>query len=56
MDTYYLDSSSLIKRYVVETGSAWVKDLSDLSAGNILLTSRTERLSRPEAPSPVAAA
>ena len=40
MVTYYLDSSSLIKRYVVETGSAWVKDLSDLSAENILLTSR----------------
>ena len=40
MATYYLDSSSLIKRYVVEIGSAWVKDLSDLLPGNILLTSR----------------
>jgi predicted nucleic acid-binding protein len=31
---YFLDSSALAKRYVAEPGSAWVKALTDASAGN----------------------
>jgi hypothetical protein len=27
MSAFYLDSSALVKRYVTETGSAWVRDL-----------------------------
>ena len=54
MATYYLDSSSLIKRYVVKIGSAWVKDLSDLSQ-NVLLTfaangCRNSKCPRPSPP------
>ena len=29
MPDYYLDSSALVKRYISETGSAWVSDLFD---------------------------
>ncbi len=36
MTTYYVDSSALVKRYVVETGSAWVQTLCDPSAGHVL--------------------
>ena len=31
MTDYYLDSSALVKRYVVEPGSAWVSSLFDFS-------------------------
>lgn len=31
MTTYYLDSSALVKRYVDETGSAWIRRLYDQS-------------------------
>lgn len=34
MADYFLDTSSLAKRYVAEVGSAWVMGLSDLAAGN----------------------
>ncbi|MEK9137900.1 MAG: type II toxin-antitoxin system VapC family toxin, partial [Bacteroidota bacterium] len=29
MADYYMDSSALVKRYISETGSAWVSDLFD---------------------------
>ena len=34
MAAYYLDSSALAKRYVAETGSAWVTDLMNPLTGN----------------------
>ncbi len=34
MSAYFFDTSALVKRYVNETGSAWVDDLTDLAAGN----------------------
>jgi uncharacterized protein len=30
----FLDSSALVKRYVTEVGSAWVRSVSDSAAGN----------------------
>lgn len=37
---YYLDTSALIKRYVAETGSTWIRTLADPTAPNLLLTAR----------------
>jgi uncharacterized protein len=34
---FFLDSSALTKRYVAETGTAWVDDLTDPSSGNIIV-------------------
>jgi hypothetical protein len=34
MTTFYADSSALVKRYVIETGSAWLQTLVDLPAGH----------------------
>ncbi len=36
MTTYYADSSALVKRYVTEMGSAWVKTLCDPAAGHVI--------------------
>lgn len=36
MTTYYADSSVLVKRYVNETGSAWVRALCEPSAGHVI--------------------
>ena len=36
MASYYLESTALVKRYVVETGTAWVRGLSAPTAGNAL--------------------
>ncbi len=38
MPAYYLDSSALVKRYVTETGSAWVCNLCD-DASNAVFVS-----------------
>jgi len=39
---FFLDSSALVKRYVVETGSAWARGVADATAGNrIYVTSIT---------------
>jgi predicted nucleic acid-binding protein len=35
---YYLDSSALVKRYISEAGTLWIKVLTDASAGHLLLT------------------
>lgn len=40
MTTYYLDTSALGKRYVQETGTAWVRALADPAVGHSLLTAR----------------
>jgi predicted nucleic acid-binding protein len=34
---YYLDSSSLVKRYADEWGSSWIRQITDLGAGNSIL-------------------
>lgn len=34
MGAYYCDSSALVKRYANETGSLWVRSLTDPQAGN----------------------
>lgn len=39
MGTYYFDSSGLAKRYVKETGSAWVESVTDLTTGNEIMVS-----------------
>lgn len=38
---YFLDSSAMVKRYVHETGSAWVENLAGDSANEILLANIT---------------
>lgn len=40
MSHYYCDSSALVKRYVIETGTAWVCSLCALSSGHTLYTVR----------------
>jgi predicted nucleic acid-binding protein len=34
MSNYFLDTSALVKRYLVEVGSAWVIRLTESVAGN----------------------
>lgn len=40
VNAYFLDSSALVKRYVPETGSAWVQAISALSTGNLIIMAR----------------
>ncbi len=40
MTVYFLDSSALVKRYVPEIGSAWIRAISDLNTGNSLIIAR----------------
>jgi predicted nucleic acid-binding protein len=37
---YYLDTSALVKRYLVETGTSFLLALTDYQAGNDLITAR----------------
>ncbi|MBD2449715.1 type II toxin-antitoxin system VapC family toxin [Nostoc sp. FACHB-152] len=37
MAVYFLDSSALVKRYISETGSAWVLRLCDLAQNNEIM-------------------
>lgn len=37
MSVFYLDTSALVKRYVRETGTDWIRALSDSGAGNTIL-------------------
>ncbi len=39
ISAYYLDSSGIVKRYVKETGSAWVAVIADPASKNEILTS-----------------
>lgn len=34
MTLYFFDSSAIVKRYVVESGTSWVGGITDLAAGN----------------------
>lgn len=40
MSVFFADSSALIKRYVAETGSVWVRGWADPVAGNTVVISR----------------
>jgi predicted nucleic acid-binding protein len=40
MAVYFIDSSALAKRYVSETGTAWMEVLTDPAAGNSLYVAR----------------
>ena len=40
MAAYFLDTSTVVKRYVHETGTAWVQALTDPSAGHFLYVAR----------------
>jgi len=40
VSVYFLDSSALIKRYVSETGSAWIQTLADPNTRNKLIIAR----------------
>lgn len=40
MSAYYLDASALVKRYVNELGSAWVRSLLASPQADLLFTSR----------------
>lgn len=40
MTDYYADSSVLVKRHVVETGSSWMQALAAPAANNLLITAR----------------
>jgi uncharacterized protein len=40
VDFYFFDSSALVKRYVTETGSAWVQAITHPQAGHQLLLAR----------------
>jgi predicted nucleic acid-binding protein len=41
---FFCDSSAIVKRYVNETGSAFVDNLADLRNGNIILLARITRV------------
>lgn len=34
VNAYFLDTSALVKRYVAETGSNWIKSITDSATGN----------------------
>lgn len=40
MKTYFLDSSALAKRYVTETGSSWIRTITDNEIENIIVVAR----------------
>jgi uncharacterized protein len=40
MAAYFFDSSGLVKRYIVESGSKWVINLCKPSAGHLILVAR----------------
>jgi uncharacterized protein len=40
MNTYFLDTSALVKRYIVETGTMWLRTLATTNKGNIIIVSR----------------
>ena len=44
MTAFFFDSSAIVKRYVAETGSAYVDGLTDLKSGNLVLLARITRV------------
>ncbi len=39
MSHYYIDTSALLKRYIVETGSAWMRTITDVKSSHAILIS-----------------
>lgn len=37
MSQYFLHSSALIKRYVIEVGTTWIRSITSRSAGNTII-------------------
>jgi predicted nucleic acid-binding protein len=44
MSVFFLDSSALAKRYLVETGSTWITTLVDPGAGNVIFVAEITRV------------
>ncbi len=44
MTQYFLDSSALIKRYVVEPGTTWVRSLTIHSSGNTIIIAQITQI------------
>ena len=40
MTAYFLDSGTLVKRYVPETGTGWVRTITTPSAGHTILVAQ----------------
>ena len=40
MNSYFIDTSALVKRYIAEIGSKWIQLLTDPDANNKLILSR----------------
>lgn len=40
MGVYFFDSSAIVKRYLIETGTVWVGDITDLATGNKVYLAR----------------
>ncbi len=40
MAVYFLDTSAAVKRYVQETGTSWIKNLTNTAAGHFLYVAR----------------
>jgi predicted nucleic acid-binding protein len=36
LTVYFFDTSALVKRYVTETGSAWIRSTASPGAGNVI--------------------
>jgi predicted nucleic acid-binding protein len=41
---FYLDTSALVKRYILETGSPWILTLTDQGSGNSIVTADITRV------------
>lgn len=39
MSHYYIDTSALLKRYLIETGSSWVRNITDIESSHTVLIS-----------------
>jgi predicted nucleic acid-binding protein len=39
LSNYFVDTSALAKRYLVETGTNWIRDWTKASAGNVVIIS-----------------
>ena len=40
VDVYYLDTSALVKKYMIETGSIWIELLTDTEEDNKIIIAR----------------
>jgi uncharacterized protein len=40
MAAYVLDTSAVVKRYILETGSGWVRSIADPAAANLIFLAR----------------